>query len=260
MCAELARDHGYPGLGVPNQPAALTASGELLLRDAWMRYSSKKVRITAEGGIAQSPYVSSFDGESSRNLLRDEDRPDAPGDGLIFGREKNRDGTCRSLFPLAVHLRPLDPAFRFANRFDWRVVDSRAMLQDTPAVHLRNGPHDVWVDPARDYSVLLWQTAGRDGGVSMSLDLTYRRDPVIGWVPERWAIVQLDRDGSGRIAHSIKGTVTTHEIGLELKQNDFRLEFPAGSRVQDRPTGRRFRVLKNREVWPVVRPTSISRG
>jgi hypothetical protein len=106
------------------------------------------------------------------------------------------------------------------------VVDGRAclLLEETPNI-------EWWVDPARDYTVVRRFSKGRDGQVRSWWECSYVQDAAHGWVPSTWKYASNNKDGS--LQRATEYSVTAYAINPPAGEDDFQLDFPVGTFVED---------------------------
>jgi hypothetical protein len=108
----------------------------------------------------------------------------------------------------------------------WVITD---VLKAQPALS-----YGLWLDPARDFIPLRYQSWVY-GDNSVRLDIDYRQDEELGWMPTSWEMTHLNLDGDLSTTNSCR--VTKAAVNLEVPESEFRVAFPAGTFVTDKITG-----------------------
>ena len=127
-------------------------------------------------------------------------------------------------------LRPLVPQLGGIDLSKFRVVPGRGQMGEARCVIIQteeNGGREksYWLDPARDY-LLLREHRTQNGEDRMRVDLSYRSDPRLGWVPTGWTYAFAASDGA-------TDTVTDSIINQPLPASEFQITIPAGAQVDD---------------------------
>jgi len=95
----------------------------------------------------------------------------------------------------------------------------------------------IWVDPERDY--LATRFILSHGGLpTYKVDVSYKADSDLGWIPDSWTMVQIHEDGSLLMtAHS---KMNEYSINPICDKSDFDVVFPPGTYVQNEKTNTDF--------------------
>lgn len=166
------------------------------------------------------------------------------GDLLIKSRDVD-------LAPLRLAIRPMmQPLEKSApypyNTTAWlpencRLVSDKAIVGNVHCIkleqHLNNHLERCWIDPARDYVIVLWERKEGDAP-ARSVSIEYRRDSNHGWVPSRW---NWEVAGTpARPTAAFEATVTSYTINAPFHDDPFALTHPPDTRIYDvtidRPT------------------------
>jgi RNA polymerase sigma factor (sigma-70 family) len=107
----------------------------------------------------------------------------------------------------------------------------------------------VWVDPARDY-VPVQYTDSNDGFVRTLLKIDYLKDAELGWVPQSWTTILMDKKGETDQSEDAK--VTKYSINPKVPESEFTLSLPVGTWVQDSDSKEEYLLRANgkRPVLP----------
>jgi hypothetical protein len=260
-CAKLYDLKGNAAItGIPEERLEATIPSELWVRGKWMRYSSETPAIARDCELNWQRYCSSYDGISSRMLFVPKGvmPPERPRiRGSIRNESKNTDTRCYLLVPLQLYLKPLKSQKQF--ELDFRDQDEMHLSQEAEPIDgrsypvLENSTTQLCFDPSRDFVIVRCSAYRPDGQLSFRADISYKEDPRHGWIPSGWKIESFNPDGSGALHRSNAATVTDYKINPPLKQEDFHLEFPVGTRVYDSTTGEEYIVGedgKKRKIEP----------
>lgn len=94
-----------------------------------------------------------------------------------------------------------------------------------------NSERHLWIDPEREYVVLRY-TIGPPNRPTRQIDLKYKPDGTVGWVPAEWKIVEASMK-DGRICFTTTATVTSYSINEPIDEATFAFSLPLGCRVVD---------------------------
>ncbi len=120
------------------------------------------------------------------------------------------------------------------NSADLKTTLEKDSIRDIPCVILENTRDHptltkIWVAPNLDYSILRY--ANQENGVTVSkIDVQYKLEKDIGWVPFQWKTVSAGGNG---IVNSIWSKVTRFDVGKDVSGQDFHLQIPDGTLVRD---------------------------
>jgi hypothetical protein len=102
---------------------------------------------------------------------------------------------------------------------------------------------EYWVAPEMDFLLLRYRTANR-GMTRIAIDFSYRRDAVLGWIPDEWRGTFAKEQG---VVYSHTSKVTDAEVNSALPASDFEVVFPPGTLVADLFSGESFLMRENGE-------------
>jgi hypothetical protein len=208
-----------------------------------LRMDNDKMRFEYEGrewsNVKQDfrpiKYLSVFNGTTMKDVnlagLGDADWPQ----GAIRKGERFRDAGLAALLPLILVYRPLVPSLKPTD--DLRAMtrlNRQKVLDGRPCVELvqrfpTSSTH-IWVDSTRDF-VLARRLVIDQGKPVEQIDIHYRNDAALGWVPTSWKIVNHHHDG--KLFCSINAELATTEFNLDAEPGLFDFEFPPGTLVSD---------------------------
>ncbi|MCI0704046.1 MAG: hypothetical protein L0241_23555 [Planctomycetia bacterium] len=98
-----------------------------------------------------------------------------------------------------------------------------------------NTREQVFVDPGRDNQVTQYRYYHQEKP-DMRLDIAYKTDSKLGWIPESWECVVCE--STGAIMTSKRCTLTEFVANLEVSASDFEPVCPIGARVVDLTSGK----------------------
>ncbi len=156
------------------------------------------------------------------------------------------------LVPVMMALKPYHPTLTFFNNFADKyeveparvIIEGRSCLQFKEAAPLPRGPTRIFcVDPERDYSVV--RCTILRGNKSIIQEYTYQafEHSEFGWIPLKWSVIEMRGDGS--FSTSRVATVASYRINDPIDPNEFVLEFPPGTWVNDQKTGSVYIIRPN---------------
>jgi hypothetical protein len=193
------------------------------------------------GSVAIGPPARvAFDGTSTRTYR-------ALNDPLITGVGYLRPGFHVSQIQrpgpecMLLTFRPLDPFLGSIDTAGFRVLPERGKLGDVSCVIIESIEDgraatrtSYWLDPARDYIVLCKHQTNR-GRDTQRMDITYRRDPVAGWVPTGCKVATVSAVGMSCTVNSC--TISDVSINQPVAPQEFLVDFPKGTTVHEQPRG-----------------------
>jgi hypothetical protein len=108
------------------------------------------------------------------------------------------------------------------------------------------GEAKIWVDPAQDYAPRRFELYARDGNLQQRISINTRKDKSGLWVPTSWTAMVLDRS---KLLRSVEVKVGELIINPATTPDDFRLDFPVGTKVLDSTgTDRREYIIRESDV------------
>jgi len=136
------------------------------------------------------------------------------------------------------------------------VVNERSCLIMTNQVKGRGQERSsYWIDASRDFSILRY-IGSVDGHVRVQLDVEYSQSGQTDWVPSNWILVRTASDGS--LKESSVSKVVRFDINPSIDSEQFRLDFPPGTRVRDETsTSTPDYIMKDAGNKRVIRPEEI---
>lgn len=235
--------------GVPAKKISFKYDAQLLLDGNRVRFETQVIAVDGNFDVYTKPYVSSFDGNSSRMLFSGgRGKPS----GSIRQEQHNVDAKCYVLHPLFLFMRPLSHTYgtldenllQFANsETEQAIVLKQQELGITDFVWLDDDSHSV---------VTRWEqhvnkpNHPTSPGIKLAItaDIEYASDPNLGHVPVSWSIVAYDT-ARNTIRKQYKATDVKFEVLQQpVPQSEFVLEFPTGTEVYDHQAKRSFIAVR----------------
>ncbi len=133
------------------------------------------------------------------------------------------------------NVRPLDPTFGIFELDALKIVSrketiggSRCILLEAPTT-VAGRVLRYWVATDKEMSVVRYAIV--QGGVeSRKTDVSFRRDPLHGWLPERWQTIAI-KEGATFAASKI--VVTKCTVNVPVPAETFEIKFPPRTKVFD---------------------------
>jgi hypothetical protein len=111
-------------------------------------------------------------------------------------------------------------------------INNRLCSEFTQSVP--DGRKQVFIDIERDYQVTRYVDSWNDK-LHIKVEISYRPDAVLGWVPATWDFVQCNRNGA--IELSKRCTVSEFAVNADVPETEFEPVLPVGARVVDVTSG-----------------------
>jgi len=161
------------------------------------------------------------------------------GDATITANEQHPDAENLYIKAVLLAFRPFDERLTRIQREDYMIVDDPAAVVEDRRCTVLTGEsggltRTFWTDPTRDDCILKYMEFA-EGVLAVQLQITYRNEPVVGWIPDGWKADWFNRDGT--LAESSTARLQTVMINEPLSDADFQIEFAPGTLVSDQRTG-----------------------
>lgn len=194
-------------------------------------------RDSTEGNDATGRSISSFDGRKNFNFTSASWNGDWPR-GIVWADKNNDEIHNIQLRPWLIHCRPFGvpvPGVT-ADGITFRNGDATEARNGNVVVRMQAASSpvvgDYWLDAGRDFVVVKYAESA-NGRATVTLEIDYKADEDIGWIPRSWKA----RFENG--AFSLSGNVDTFELNPEVPDSDFRIDYPEGTMVFFRDEGYR---------------------
>jgi hypothetical protein len=141
--------------------------------------------------------------------------------------------------PLILALRPFSTKLSAIDLSTYRISPARGKIGDSSCLILEPNPSSnsggkkFWVDPARDY-IILRAVATQEGQAFVNIDINYDRDPVLGWVPKSWSVVQVGT--TGNLKSTAQAGADQLSLNAPIPTEEFTVEKPNGALLNDTRT------------------------
>lgn len=145
----------------------------------------------------RQPYISTFDGNQVRILHPKGSQFTKNPDGIVRSADSPPDARDLTLRALMFAFRGDDEMIR---GFDWseaRISGRQARVNNANCIEVEyraaNSPLSThfWLDANRDFVVVRYVTQ-RDSKPVTTMNVQYRKDDRLGWVPANWSITTLE--------------------------------------------------------------------
>lgn len=196
-----------------------------------------------------------FDG-TIKQVLHYRDRPDDAvfSQGWINKSDKHPTVNSIYLSPILKHYRPF--AYGIVKVDGLRLVSTKESVDGIPCFLVEESLPALarvakyWVAPGQDMAIVRYTRQFR-GKPELQLEVSFKSDPVHGWMPDRWSAARFT--GGTKIIDSATSVITTKALNLEVPANKFAIVFPTGTLVYDDIAGKNLVVQADgthREVLP----------
>jgi hypothetical protein len=183
--------------------------------------------------VAAEQLISVFDGTQARSLQ-------AVGTvrlGFYHTKRHHADRWNLDLLPILLHFRAMSAELSIFSRDKLSVVGTTMKIGGSECVMLREGDlsdiryREIWLAPDMEFA-LAHRRDLFEGRVANEVDIAYRRDEKLGWIPDKW---QVDRYSNGRMIGQNFSKVLSLAINEPVEDSTFELEFPPGTKVHGVP-------------------------
>jgi beta-lactamase regulating signal transducer with metallopeptidase domain len=171
--------------------------------------------------------------------------------GMYAPQSAERRNRETELLPLMLLFRPQSPAAGLVPGA-CRVVEENAIVDKVPCIKIRmessqpplrqtrrdrraDNADTFWVDPNRDYVIVLWERnwlLSQPGTPLISVKIDYQRDDRFGWVPSHWES-RLKKGLRGTELAILDASVTHTALNEPLPRDTFAHAAPPRTRVYD---------------------------
>jgi hypothetical protein len=134
---------------------------------------------------------------------------------------------------------PSDTRFTGLDPTGFRVLSDDVRIGDIPCILVETGDQAashtlLWLDPAREHIVLRKQrdAYGWRGQSVERVDISYRAQSNVGWIPADWKRSVVGPDGTIFVAST--DTVTEFRINQPIPHAEFKVELPATEYIEDK--------------------------
>jgi len=207
--------------------------------DKWLyRFTTKMLQPAESKGVdAPLERVRLFDGRTHKEFEQRRGSPPYP-QGTLANPKERPEHSLLNVAPLVWTFRLLDETVRDFDLREMRVAKGRGVVDGRDCVILEpreatSGTMTVWVDPARDWSVVR-HTLAVPKNVSLQFDVSYAHDDKEKlWIPSTWKYAVTSPDGSLQVSAS--GRVEKYAINPRIDPAEFQWDFPLGTWVDEYP-------------------------
>jgi hypothetical protein len=228
---------------VPAIETKIDSVSRLAIDGPKIRYEENHPHWRKDGDLNKTmTALSVFDGSMAKKLCLDKEHQPPLS---TFKATRSVD-TAKHLIlsPIMMAFRGLDPEMNGHPLQTFKASGSRIPIgQDLCDEYYLPGSPDttirLWLDPSKDYLV---QRKTIHNGTSLrhQLDISYRKEEGIGWVPDAW--VKNEYSAKGRLLATTTVNVLESSYNRPLDKGEFDLSFPPGTFVAGGNDGKLFRV------------------
>jgi hypothetical protein len=237
----LGAAEGGGAVAEPPSPIKANQTCVLVVDGVKMRYERiGETWIDSLKAPAPETMIAVFDGRGQKILHR-RDRSDdlVHSTGFVRANKSHPDVHNLYLSPIIRHFRPVSAAFgvvkldRLELSAAGEEVDGKRciVLEEPQPDGLRIRKY--WIVPDQDMAVVRYVGYFK-GSVEDQADVTFAKDPLLGWIPDRWTAIRF---GSERkILSSATTLVARKEVNVAVPPETFDVAFPPGTKVFDNTT------------------------
>lgn len=223
--------------GKPRPPTDATHKGKtsLLLRGLDSRYTCEKMIWSESKSDFQSIRVDSAFGRNRATTLWNFEQQKYPS-GTITKAKRN--AQCNELMTWApcIAVRGTNSELMNRDGLDAFTTARRMTLEGSNVIELTQprtelrGEIKLWVSPQSGFSAVRYEVRRPNGEVGQRVVVTPRLHPSGIWLPETWvSSVYIEK----KLMNAVSATMTSAETNLGLTDENFRIEFPVGTKVED---------------------------
>ncbi|MEX2175044.1 MAG: hypothetical protein WD872_11825 [Pirellulaceae bacterium] len=232
----------------------------LVIDGVKMRY--ERIGDTWAPGIeapAPETMIAVFDGARQKIVHERQQSDDRMfSQGWVRSEKRHPDAANVHLSPIIRHFRPTSPVFGVIGIDRLQVERQDEMVDGLRCVILKEALPDglrarkYWVAPDREMGIVRYVGYFQDQ-VETEAEVAFKRDPKLGWVPDRWRVASFV---DGALVTSATTQVASEQLNLAVAAATFDFTFPVGTQVNDRIAKRQYLVKPgrtNRVVLPIER-------
>lgn len=120
-----------------------------------------------------------------------------------------------------------------------------------------NSERHLWIDPARGCVLLRYNTGPANRPIRQ-IDVKYKADGTVGWVPAEWKIVEASNK-DGRVTATTSATVTSYSINEPFDEATFAFTLPLGCRVVDETRSPHDYIIREDGTSRVMSPSDFGK-
>ncbi len=193
--------------------------------------SVMKAGVRSRSGVA----ISSYDGHRNYQYTSAVGPEDWPR-GIVWSDEKYDEIHSLQIHPWLLHFRPFQTPTPDLSSEKLHVVDSGVLVNGHSCLVVERSDLTVsttglyWVDEERGFSILRYVEKSREKA-TLELNIDYKKDPQIGWIPSTWDAAFVNGN------FSVRGRLVRYELNIDVPDSVFVIDFPEGTIVFDRDLG-----------------------
>jgi hypothetical protein len=221
----------YQGILPPNDMVFQVPSSVILQgKNVRFEYSGREWNIV-DGSCGAITYVCGNSQDSTKEVYPFREGKDYPMGSVCANHRFDRSNHT-DFRPIVYAFRPMDPYFFGVNLSACVVANRASRVRDVAVVELqcRSGTYvrSYWLDPNREY--VLVKHLSREGDQPLGqIEIEYREDPKLGWVPKGWEYLSMGE--KGKVGSQKLAIVSELQVGGTYPTDAFDLQFPSGTLV-----------------------------
>lgn len=178
--------------------------------------------------------------------------------GVIQGPKPPEAITEVFLTPLMFFCRPLERSLNYVQLIDYTPTGRTLAIAGTECIELipnsksPDSGRRLYLDAKNGYVMRRLARLNNDQ-VSWQLDAAYKNHGVTGQQLESWTFTRFGK--AGRTLESVRAAVQDLRLNDSVPESRFQIDFPPGTHVFDKQSGKEYRVQSNsvlREYSPVT--------
>lgn len=235
-----------PEVRLPESKALLELSG------LKVRYETMAASFRGTDNGAGVPHVTAFDGKELYWLSERSGRPDRQSTGTVGTADAFDSWNNIHILPLMYAFRPLHPTV-LGEAARWSLLDMRETISGQDCIVLRmhrdDGDQVITVYLSAAHLCPIRVTMATDEIMGVKIDMAYNENGLVDHVPTQWIAEMHSRNG---LLESSVNYLIKAELGPDLPDDRFRIDFPVGTIVTNRKTDKSVRVQPNGEMTPLA--------
>jgi hypothetical protein len=254
---------GSPAEGSQPQELTLVSKYSLIIKESKFCFeqSGNVPTAKADGAVFTSvrDTKTCYDGKQTKGLTHFEEFPQGAIDSqrASLGRQV-------VLLPIMIAFYLVDSDFAPFSSYQLTIVDKTAFVGDSSCIVARivdkKSPHivrDLYCDPKKQFSVLRYLMQA-NGKPVCQIDMDWTQNPKGEWAPRSWQASTFNGDGTLKTA--TEATITDIVFNdLIDDEKEFDVQFPIGTRVDDR-TANRVYIVQEDEQRRDILPAEVASG
>lgn len=226
-----------PPITYPTEDQQVRNRKQIVLKGDKVSYQSDgQIHSVGEEGVklALLGYQSTFDEEEPRQLFDGKTRDSLTG--YIEASEKFTEFNDSTVFPALLHVRGMSKQLRLDSSSKLHPLAGFEVVGDIECRVLEaayaTSFRRYYVNPQAAYRIERFEVLHKNRSRIYNIEFDYADAPPIGGALKGWTTVSYD--GGSEITEISLVTVHEYELGLDVDDEIFTLNFPSGTYVSDR--------------------------